>query len=142
MDNKNTLLIFTINTTKYALTSSWVKEIVTDEKIFPLPFVPHFISGLINRHGEPYTIIDPAVLFGEPPQSSSLFLVLNDLDKNCLRINEVLEFINQDIANLTKLENENKDSLFFGSININQEEIPVISAEAFINKATVEIGTS
>jgi len=142
VNDKTTWLIFSVNTAKYALPSALVQEIVTDEKIFPLPFVPDFVAGLINRHGEPYTVIDPAIIFDEQAQNTSLYLILNDTDQNCLRITDIYEFVTipqKEMASFNGLVN---NTLFMGSLKINGVEVTVLDSNAIIEKTRIDIENS
>jgi purine-binding chemotaxis protein CheW len=142
VNDKITWLIFSVNTSKYALPSSSIREIVTDEKVFPLPFVPDFVSGLINLHGEPYTVIDPAVIFGEKAQETTLYLILNDTDQNCLRITDIYEFVNISKDEMATFNGLIENSLFMGSLKINGEEVSVLDSVAFIEKTRIDLENS
>ena len=66
-EQKTTWLIFTIGNQAdrknlYAMPAGKVKEILRDATVFPLPFVPTYVNGVLNRYGDPYVVIDPAIL--------------------------------------------------------------------------------
>ena len=70
-------LLFSINSKKYALSSNFVRELLKDIEVFPLPFVPSYIDGVLNRYGDSYAVIEPAYLFNDVRQDSSLFIVFS-----------------------------------------------------------------
>ena len=55
----STWLIFAIAGKKFAIRSSEVLEIIGDMSVYRLPFMPAYIEGVINRRGDPYTVINP-----------------------------------------------------------------------------------
>ena len=67
------LIVFRINKKAYALYASMIREIVLDVPLFYVPFVPSYIRGFINRHGEPYTVFDLNMLFEQNKLDSSTF---------------------------------------------------------------------
>ncbi|HZK19271.1 MAG TPA: chemotaxis protein CheW [Treponemataceae bacterium] len=134
MTTKDTWLLFSINSYKYALPSSSVQEIAQNEKVYRLPLVPPFISGLINYRGAPCTVIDPAILFEEKNQESYLFLVINSNDKNCLRISTVHKFVSGIIESIQEPTNSIKSHYYKGYLLIDTEKIPVLDADSFIEK--------
>ena len=81
-EEKATWLIFKIGNGEdekslYAIPAEQVKEILRDANVFPLPFVPPYVNGVLNRSGDPYVVIDSAVLEGKEAQNSLLFIVMN-----------------------------------------------------------------
>ena len=61
-EKKSIWLIFTIGEKRFAIPAETVKEILRDATVFPLPFVPAYIDGILNRYGDPYVVINPATL--------------------------------------------------------------------------------
>ena len=45
-----TWLVFSAGEKKYALLASDVREILRDVPVFPLPFVPEYLNGILNRY--------------------------------------------------------------------------------------------
>ena len=85
-------LVFDIRGKKYALHAEDIREIVMDIPVFYIPFVPPYIRGLINRHGEPYTVFDLNVLFEKEKQDSSTYLILNlENDQLAFLISDIRE---------------------------------------------------
>ena len=54
-----TWLIFLISEKKYAVRSSDVVEIISDLPVYKLPFMPKYIEGVLNRRGDPFTVVNP-----------------------------------------------------------------------------------
>ena len=93
---KITWLVFSILGRKYAIKSSAVDEIIRDVKIYKLPFLPSYVEGVMNRRGEPFTVLNPVPIIEEGNDAtidSSLFLVFKRSDdKLSLHISDILFF--------------------------------------------------
>lgn len=85
-------LIFLSGNNTYAVEAQSVKEILHRTEVFPLPFLPAFVSGLINYNGSPYTAIDLEELLNNKSQISDIFLILNTDNNSCLKVDDVFQF--------------------------------------------------
>lgn len=135
-------LIFTIGKKLYALPSNDVKEILRDSSVYPLPFVPPYINGVLNRYGDPYAVIDPAVVINEEPQKTSLFLVLNSQNNTCFRITDVKEFYTAPVDELTKFSETEMSAFFEGTITYSNENVLVMKSAAFLEKAGNDLASN
>ncbi|MCR5762870.1 MAG: chemotaxis protein CheW [Treponema sp.] len=133
--NKITWLIFSINDKKYAIKSSEVHEIIRDLTVYKLPFLPSYIEGVINRRGDPFTVINPLSIIDSmetPPPDSSLFLILKRSDDQLsLHISDILSFYDIEESDVHLIPNGDKEELYLGTIDYNKEEIPALNSDAF-----------
>mgnify|MGYP002627267549 CR=1 FL=1 len=142
-----TWLIFTIGESSdgknlFAIPAENVKEILRDATVFPLPFVPAYVNGVLNRYGDPYVVIDPAVLDGKEAQKSFLFIVMNDESHSCLRITDVKDFYTateKDIVHFTEAE---LSDYYDGTLSINGKDAFVLKVQEIIDKVGREIAAS
>ena len=105
-------LVFIIKEKLYALPSKFINEVTVLEKVFPLPLVPDYVRGIINRYSVPYALVDIGfLLFGESSAARKLIVLKNDVDKLAFLIDDVT-----DIADIPA------DKLF----TIDQEEASAI----------------
>ena len=142
LKKKSVWLIFTIGNQAdgknlYAIPADSVKEILRDATVFPLPFVPPYVNGVLNRYGDPYVVIDSAVLEGKEAQQSMLFIVLNDESHTCLRITDVRDFFTA----------SEKDVIHFsdyyeGTLKVKNQEVFVLKVQAIIEKVKKEIAAA
>ena len=142
-----TWLIFTIGESAdgknlYAIPAENVKEILRDAEVFPLPFVPPYINGVLNRYGDPYVVIDSAVLEGKKPQTSFLFIVMNDESHSCLRITDVKDFFTATERDVVHFAEEALSDYYEGTLNINGKEVMVLKVQAIIEKVGKEIAAA
>lgn len=131
----STWLIFSICEKKYAIKSSSVTEIIRDIQIYKLPFVPQYIEGVINRRGDPYTVINPLSVIDTSDTSvpqEPLFLVLNIAeDQLSIHISDILFFKDIEDSDINSIPNSDEESFFTGTLNFNHEEIPILNPDAF-----------
>ena len=107
-------LIFTIREKRYALPSKVINEVAALENVFPLPLVPEYVRGIINRYSVPYALVDINFLLYKDSSTAQKVIVLKEeVDKLAFLIDDVT-----DIADITP------DQL----LKIDQEEASAISA--------------
>lgn len=130
-----TWLIFSMNGTKYAILSSNVEEIIRDVEIYKLPFLPAYIEGVINRRGDPFTVINPLLVLDtneDTKQETPLFIVLKRTDDSvCLHISDILFFHETAESDLHIIPGDTENSFFVGTVEYQKEEIPVLNSDAF-----------
>ena len=133
-DDEMLWLIFTINQRPFALPSNSVKEIFRNPTVFPLPFSPSYLTGVLNRYGDPYAVIDPALLIGEEAQNSVLFITLNDDTHTCFKITDVREFFTATQKDINKFSEEEISDFFEGTLSVNGNDILIIKTSAFLER--------
>jgi len=140
-----TWLIFSICEKKYAIKSSSVKEIIRDIPIYKLPFVPQYIEGVINRRGDPFTVINPLPIIDSSNTSKleePLFLVLNIPDDQLsIHISDILFFKDIEDTDISSIPNNDEESFFAGTMDLNHEEIPVLNPDSFESLIRKELGS-
>lgn len=61
---------------KYCIDIEFVKEIVTEKQIFPVPLTPNYLMGVINLRGEVVPLFDLVKLLGLESTSSIIIYPL------------------------------------------------------------------
>ena len=131
-----TWLIFLISEKKYAVRSSDVVEIISDLPVYKLPFMPKYIEGVLNRRGDPFTVVNPnPVIDGEPnaaPPKKSIFMIFKRSDDQlALHISDILLFTKIEDIRLKLIPDATEESLFLGTVGFEKEELPVLNPNAF-----------
>ena len=107
-------LVFTIKEKRYALPSKIINEVTVLEKVFPLPMVPDYVRGIINRYSVPYALVDISFLLLKEGSSAQKVIVLKEeIDK--------LAFLIDDVTDIADIAPEQL-------LKIDQEEVTAISA--------------
>ena len=87
-------LVFNLKDKYYALQSKIISEVAVLEKVFPLPLVPEYVLGIINRYSVPYALIDLDFLISGNISSVQKIIVLKEeIDKLAFLIDDVTDII-------------------------------------------------
>ena len=114
MDEK--FLVFSIREKQYALPSKIISEVAVLEKIFPLPLVPDYVRGIINRYSVPFALIDICfLLFEEFSGARKVIVLKEEVDKLAFLIDDVTDIADISPEKLMKVEQE--ETSIAGSIN-------------------------
>ena len=104
-------LIFTVQEKRYALPSKIISEVAALEKVFPLPLVPEYVRGIINRYSVPYALIDLCfLLIKEASEAKKVIVLKEEVDKLALLIDDVTDIADLSPEELMKTEQEESDS--------------------------------
>ena len=83
-------LIFSILGRQYTFPSRFIGEIALFDTVYPLPLVPAYVLGVINRYSVPYALFDIGLMLFKTPSSRSKVLVLkDDIDRIAFLIDDV-----------------------------------------------------
>jgi purine-binding chemotaxis protein CheW len=100
-------LIFTVREKRYAVPSNLIGEVTVLDKVFPLPLVPGYVRGIINRYSVPYALVDIGYFLMKTPSPESKVLVLKEeVDKLAFLIDDVTDFADIPPADLLKIDAE------------------------------------
>jgi len=114
MDEK--YLVFTIREKQYALPSKIISEVAALEKVFPLPLVPPYVRGIINRYSVPYALIDICfLLVNEAGNTRKVIVLKEEVDKLAFLIDDVTDIADVDPEKLMKIEQD--ETALGGSIS-------------------------
>lgn len=140
MDNTK-YIIFTLGESLYAIQAELTKEIVTNLPCFEIPFSPNWVRGVLNRHGEPYIILDIQTLLGGEKVEAKNYILLNIKNDNIAilinTINELQKVQDNQIHPITSLD-VNED-YYLGAIKINDNEVFVLNIAKVLKKLAYDI---
>ena len=103
-------LIFTVRDKRYALPSKIISEVAALEKVFPLPLVPAYVKGIINRYSVPYALIDISfLLLKEASDARKVIVLKEEMDKIALLIDDVTDIADLPPEQLMKTEQNEAD---------------------------------
>jgi len=109
-------LIFAVREKQYALPSKLISEVAALEKIFPLPLVPGYVRGIINRYSVPYALIDICfLLLKEASNARKVIVLKEEVDKLAFLIDDVTDIADLSPDKLMKIEQE--DTALAGSVS-------------------------
>ena len=103
--NSEKYLIFSILNKLYCFPSGIIGEIVMFDTVYPLPLMPPFIPGIVNRYSIPYALFDIGLLFYNTPSPRKKVLVLKDnIDRVAFLIDDISGIADVPSDNLFNIE--------------------------------------
>ncbi|MDR2553274.1 MAG: chemotaxis protein CheW [Treponema sp.] len=110
-------LVFTIQERRYALPAKLIGEAAALEKVFPLPLVPPYVRGIINRYSIPYALIDIGFLLLKTFSAAAKLIVLKEkVDRLAFLIDDVTDIADIPPESLLQVEQEDSQELPSGLI--------------------------
>ena len=83
-------LIFTILGKYYSFPSRLVGEIALFDTVYPLPLLPPYLPGVVNRYSVPYALFDIGLFFHKTPSPRNKVLIFKDeIDRIAILIDDV-----------------------------------------------------
>jgi purine-binding chemotaxis protein CheW len=103
--NAEKYLIFTILGKFYTFPSRFISEVTAFDKVYPLPLLPDYVKGIINRYSVPYALIDIGLLIRETSTPEAKVVVLKEtVDKLAFLIDDVVDIVDIPDSSLLKME--------------------------------------
>ncbi|MCL2294540.1 MAG: chemotaxis protein CheW [Spirochaetes bacterium] len=126
-------LVFTVQDKQYALPSKIISEVAVLEKVFPLPLVPGYVRGIINRYSVPYALIDINFLFLKDASAARKIIVLKEeVDKLAFLIDDVIDIADLNPEQIMKTEQE--DGSISGFFEWNNNHVLCLDAGELISR--------
>jgi purine-binding chemotaxis protein CheW len=105
VSNEEKYLIFSILDRRYSFQSRFISEIALFDTVYPLPLMPAYLLGIINRYSVPYALFDIGLLLFKTAGSRSKVLVLKDeIDRIAFLIDDVIDIADISQENLFPME--------------------------------------
>lgn len=140
-EKKIKYILFNMDDKLYAMNGSFVQEIILGYPVFYLPFSPPYVRGLINRHGDPYTVVDLKILFHDEELKASTFLVLrNNIDNLAFLISSINKIVNVPENSIHPITSKQDGMDFFeSSITLDNSEVFVINIKTVLERIVNDI---
>ncbi|MDR0301946.1 MAG: chemotaxis protein CheW [Treponema sp.] len=105
-------LIFTVQEKQYALSAKSISEVTVLEKVFPLPLVPDYVLGMINRYSVPYALIDiKFLLLHDASDAHKVIVLKEEVDKLAFLIDDVTDIADIPSDQLMEIDQEETASI-------------------------------
>ena len=83
-------LVFSIFGRQYAFPAQIIGEVANCDPVYPLPLLPSYVLGVINRYSIPYALFDTGFLLSQMPGPRNEALVIRgDIDRVAFCIDKV-----------------------------------------------------
>jgi chemotaxis signal transduction protein len=129
-------VLFLVGEKRYALKADQVREISFDNELYYVPFVPPYVRGYANRHGQPFTVLDVQMLFEGTALESSTLLILDVAnDQLALLMTDVDEIIKLPREAIHPLASSDESARYFAhSITAREQEIFVLNVDTLLER--------
>ncbi|MDR1837101.1 MAG: chemotaxis protein CheW [Treponema sp.] len=92
-------IIFSILGKMYSCPSRLIGEIAIFDTVYPLPLMPPYVLGVVNRYSVPYALFDLGLLFHNTPCPRNKMLIFKDeIDR--------IAFLTEDVADIADIQPE------------------------------------
>jgi len=141
--NEEKYLIFPIFGREYAFPAEIIGEVANCDPFYPLPLLPSFILGVIDRYSIPYALLDIGFLLSEMPGPRNEALVIKgDIDRVAFSIDTVsgIASIGPDkLLNLTTGSGPHElTSAVYASFKWNGGDVFVLDVRRILARVTEE----
>jgi purine-binding chemotaxis protein CheW len=132
-DDAGRLILFTLDRNRYALRLGDVAEVMEPPRIYPMPSVPQFITGIMNFHGKLVSLLDLTnFLTGAHCHTRRAVLVLDTRIANLALWVDSVENIR--CADIIREESDYCDSFVEKLLMMSDGEVKMLSVEMLVDK--------
>jgi purine-binding chemotaxis protein CheW len=141
--NDEKYLIFSIFDRQYAFPARIIGEVALCDAIYPLPLLPSYVLGVINRYSVPYALFDIGfLLFKTPGPRKKVLVVKSEIDRVAFLIDDVSGIVDIAEDQLLGMEkgtepDESTDAVC-ASFNWNGDNVFVLDIERILARVTRE----
>jgi purine-binding chemotaxis protein CheW len=136
-------LIFSIFNRQYAFPAQDIGEVAKCEPLYPLPLLPSYVLGVIDRYSIPYALFDIGFLLTNVPGPRDEALVIKgDIDRVAFSIENVSGIADITPDKLIKIGSESVQlsSAVHASFNWNGADVYVLDIRRLLARVAQEAG--
>jgi purine-binding chemotaxis protein CheW len=143
--NGEKYLIFSIMNKLYSFPSRYIGEITLFDTVYPLPLMPPYVLGVVNRYSIPYALFDIGILFYNTPSSRSKVLIIKDeIDRIAFLIDDVtgITDIQQDkLLNVERsADADDLTEAVLASFNWSDADVFILDIHKILSRVKEDIG--
>ena len=141
--NEEKYLIFSISDRHYAFPADVVGEVANCDPVFPLPLLPSYVLGFINRYSVPHALFDIGFLLTnvQGPRNEAL-VIKGDIDNVAFSIDKVSGITSLTPDKLNHLEAGSRPDEITGTVYAsfkwNNADVFVIDIRRILARAASE----
>jgi len=141
--NDEKYLIFSIFNRQYAFPAQIIGEVANCDPVYPLPLLPSYVLGVINRYSVPYALFDTGFLLSRTPGPRKEALVIkNDIDRVAFAIDNVSGIASIAPGKLLNIATgsgpDELTSVVYASFNWNSEDVFVLDVRRILARISDE----
>ncbi|MDR2478145.1 MAG: chemotaxis protein CheW [Treponema sp.] len=136
-------LIFSILGKYYTVPSRSIGEIALFDTVYPLPLMPDYVLGIVNRYSVPYALFDVGLLLMQNPTPRGKMLVFKDeVDRVAFLIDDVTDIADVARGKLLTVERSADSSdlaeLVTASFKWNGSDVFVLDIQRLLSRVAGE----
>ena len=136
-------LIFSILGKYYTIPSRIIGEIALFDTVYPLPLMPDYVLGIVNRYSVPYALFDVGLLLLQNPTPRGKVLVFKDeVDRIAFLIDDVTDIADVAREKLLTVERSADSNdlaeLITASFKWNGSDVFVLDIQRLLSRVTSE----
>ncbi|GHV68031.1 hypothetical protein AGMMS49928_06470 [Spirochaetia bacterium] len=136
-------LIFSILGKHYTFPSQYISEIALFDTVYPIPLVPAYVLGIINRYSVPYVLFDIGLFLLKTPTPRGKVLVFKDgIDRIAFLIDDVADIADVPPEKIFAVERSAEEGdlaeLVVASFKWNDDDIFVLDIERLLRSVESE----
>jgi purine-binding chemotaxis protein CheW len=136
-------LIFSILGRRYTFPSSYISEIAVFETVYPLPLMPGYVLGIINRYSVPYVLFDIGLLLLKTPTPRGKVLVFKDqIDRIAFLIDDITDIADIPQTQVIPVERSSESGdlaeIIAASFRWHENDVFVLDIERILSRVTGE----
>jgi purine-binding chemotaxis protein CheW len=141
--NSEKYMIFSIMNKYYSIPSKYISGISLFETVYPLPLMPSYVLGVINRYSVPYALFDIGLLFYNSPSPRNKVLIIKDeIDRIAFLIDDVtgIEDVPHDKLIILERSQETDELIdaVYASFTWNNSNVFVLDIRKILSRVTGE----
>jgi purine-binding chemotaxis protein CheW len=136
-------LIFSILGNYYTFPSKVIGEIALFDAVYPLPLVPDYVLGIINRYSVPYVLFDVGLLLLQTATPKGKVLVFKDeIDRVAFLIDDVSDIADVPRSRLLTIERNGESNdlaeLVTASFKWNGTDVFVLDIQRLLSRVAID----
>ncbi|MCL2800689.1 MAG: chemotaxis protein CheW [Treponema sp.] len=136
-------LVFSIQGKYYSFPSRLIGEISLYDTVYPLPLVPPYVLGVVNRYSVPYALFDIGVLFHKKPSARNKILIFKDeVDRIAFLADDIIGIadINPESVLIIERNNDTGDltEAIAASFNWNENDVFILDIQRILKRVSQE----
>ena len=142
--NSEKFMVFSILGKLYSFPSRQISEIALFDSVYPLPLMPSYVLGVINRYSVPYALFDIGLLLYKTPGKRKKVLVFKDeIDRIAFLIDDITGIADIPEQNLISIERSaelNEDAeVLSASFNWEGNDVFVLDVQQILKRVSQEM---
>jgi len=142
--NGEKFLVFSIMGKSYCFPSRLIGEIALFDAVYPLPLMPSYVLGIVNRYSTPYALFDTGLLLHKNPCPRKKVLIFKEeIDRVAFLIDDITAIANIQNHEISAIKKKSDSDEFADGINAsfkwNDNDVFVLDVNKIINRVSEEL---